>query len=386
MRIASSAPTGLFLATLILSVLTYCPAIAYKDELAKNAATSGKSSQSTKPGQNAKPSQNAKPMQGKASSTQLSGRVEIKDISPSNNFNLQSQGLGSVLAPFPRGPLSNLSGLQAVQTPTMHQKLFASASQSANIMPMLPSGNLSLSSLSSSSLPPPLALRGMQIPRLNSVHMLLYGRARLCCGRGLVPGTSPNRAPYYRATPEIDPTIAAPPLLGRLPYTDLRLGVLGPGHQAKPVVRNDLIPLVAGVPITEMKTPMAPANIEAELESERDSQEMVIAWEAWHKRVSGAIYERWTSTHPRPGSARLKITITKHGDVDVSILTSSGDQRFDDDLLAQVKQIERAPVLQFPEHSTRHAMTIGIKCTASPTVSSGYGWKKDDYERIKVEN
>jgi hypothetical protein len=120
----------------------------------------------------------------------------------------------------------------------------------------------------------------------------------------------------------------------------------------------------------------------ADLDEDK-SREMVLAWERWHKQLSGAIYERWSDVARYPGVATVKITVTKNNAITASILNSTGTPAFNSGLLASIESLDGNPGLTFPSGSRRQIVTYQADYVAGRNINPGYTWVKNDYERVR---
>lgn len=139
---------------------------------------------------------------------------------------------------------------------------------------------------------------------------------------------------------------------------------------------------------------------EPDLFGEEESGELVIAWEAWHKRVSGAIFERWRVNGKLPGVAHVELRFTRdrhvivdvqdvYIDPDVYNLLPEGSpcspeylrKQFTEEIMSSVQPLDGSSVLDFPAKSKRTVVyeTPAFRGTRGP---ASYSWKHDDYERV----
>ncbi len=119
------------------------------------------------------------------------------------------------------------------------------------------------------------------------------------------------------------------------------------------------------------------------LDEEAQSREMLLAWERWHKQLSGAIYERWSDVARYPGVATVKITVSKNHNISADILNSTGTPAFNSGLMASIQSLNGNPGLTFPSGSRRQVVTYQADYVAGRNVNPGYTWVKNDYERVK---
>jgi hypothetical protein len=137
-----------------------------------------------------------------------------------------------------------------------------------------------------------------------------------------------------------------------------------------------------------------------DLRSNAEDDELVIAWEEWHKRVCRAIYEAWMANSHIRGVAHTEITVTRDRhiyvtikDVEVSplemaraprhiVMAGKLEEEFVNEIMQTVQPLDGSGVLTFPERSRRERTSF------SPYFKkqgeSGYDWRTDDYERVRL--
>lgn len=149
------------------------------------------------------------------------------------------------------------------------------------------------------------------------------------------------------------------PLSGRAQADDVHLGLLKP---------NDF---------------MSPSKFD--LGADRNSKELTLAWEQWHKQLSKAIYERWSELADTPGKATVRITVTKNRSISAQILGSQGGPRFDRTLMRVIDGLNGNPGLNFPAKSQRQVVAFEADYLADTHVDPGYSWVKNDYEKVRQD-
>ncbi|MCC6978691.1 MAG: TonB C-terminal domain-containing protein [Candidatus Melainabacteria bacterium] len=117
--------------------------------------------------------------------------------------------------------------------------------------------------------------------------------------------------------------------------------------------------------------------------AEKNSREMVLAWERWHKQLSEAIYTRWSEAADTPGRATIRLTVTKNLQLLPVIVSSSGSRRFDDGLMEAITSLNGNPGLTFPRKSQREKVEFETDYVAATNVKSGYSWVKNDFEKVR---
>jgi hypothetical protein len=149
------------------------------------------------------------------------------------------------------------------------------------------------------------------------------------------------------------------PLAGRATRDDAKLGLLKPSE-------------FGNIP-----------NSKFDLGSERGSKELTLAWEAWHKQLSAAVYKTWSDIASVPGEATLRITVTKNRQITPMIVRSSGNFEFDQGLLVAVNSLNGNPGLTFPSQSQRQLVSLEADYVAATNIHPGYNWVKNDYEHVE---
>ncbi len=146
------------------------------------------------------------------------------------------------------------------------------------------------------------------------------------------------------------------PLSGRAQEDDIHLGLLKPNDFASPA--------------------------KFDLGADRNSKELTLAWEQWHKQLSKAIYERWSDLADTPGKATVRITVNKNRTISAQILGSQGGPRFDRTLMRVIDSLNGNPGLTFPAKSQRQVVAFEADYLADTHVDPGYSWVKNDYEKV----
>ena len=123
-------------------------------------------------------------------------------------------------------------------------------------------------------------------------------------------------------------------------------------------------------------------NSKFDLGSERGSKELTLAWEAWHKQLSHAIYVRWGQMASTPGQATLKIVVTKDRHIMPIMVHPSRNPEFDNGLLEAVRSLDGNPGLTFPTQSQRSQVSLEADYIAATDIQPGFSWVKNDYEHV----
>lgn len=122
----------------------------------------------------------------------------------------------------------------------------------------------------------------------------------------------------------------------------------------------------------------------AELDAKDES--MMIAWEAWHKRVCESIQRYWVSEPDIPaGDARVSVDIGRDGSIDFHYVSFKGtkqDQSYFEDAVKHTLQgIEHSRALIFPKGSQRSHVAF-VARFQTDSEHEGYDWQHGDYERV----
>lgn len=120
-----------------------------------------------------------------------------------------------------------------------------------------------------------------------------------------------------------------------------------------------------------------------DLGAERNSREMTLAWERWHKQFSQAIYERWSAVADEPGRATVRVSVDRNRNIQIAILNSSGSNRFDRKLKTVIESLNGNAGLTFPAKSQRPSVSFEADYIAAHNVTPGYSWVKNDYEKVR---
>ncbi len=120
-----------------------------------------------------------------------------------------------------------------------------------------------------------------------------------------------------------------------------------------------------------------------DLGAERNSKELTLAWEKWHKQFSQAIYERWSSVADEPGRATVRVSVDRNRNIQIAFLNPSGSSRFDNKLRSVIESLNGNPGLTFPSKSQRPSVSFEADYIAAHNVTPGYSWVKNDYEKVR---
>ncbi len=157
----------------------------------------------------------------------------------------------------------------------------------------------------------------------------------------------------------VDTTAFSAPLKGSANQNDPRLGLLKPAQ-------------FGNIP-----------NSKFDLGADRNSRELTLAWEAWHHQVSAEVYRRWSEVACVPGSATLRLTVTRNRTITPVLIRPSGNPMFDRQLIETIMSLSGNPGLTFPSKSERTSVTFEADYVAATDIQPGYSWVKNDYEHVR---
>ncbi len=158
---------------------------------------------------------------------------------------------------------------------------------------------------------------------------------------------------------------------------------------APPVVRlNRAMPLIdttkfASAPLQGSADQGGSAGSRFDIGADRNSRELTLAWEQWHKQLSKAIYDTWSATVNERGRATLRVSVDKGKQISIAILNSNGGPRFTGSLLAAIESLEGNAGLTFPSGSQRQVVSFEADYIADTDVQPGYSWVRNDIEKVR---
>ncbi|MBY0551021.1 MAG: hypothetical protein K2W95_27330 [Candidatus Obscuribacterales bacterium] len=120
--------------------------------------------------------------------------------------------------------------------------------------------------------------------------------------------------------------------------------------------------------------------------AERNSKEMALAWERWHKQFAGAVYSVWNRRAKTPGRAVVKITVYRNRVIVPELLSIRGGPEFRHTLTSVFEDLNGNPGLTFPAKSERDKVSFEAQYIADTDVDPGYSWLKNDVEKIRQDN
>lgn len=119
--------------------------------------------------------------------------------------------------------------------------------------------------------------------------------------------------------------------------------------------------------------------------ADRNSRELTLAWEQWHKQLSKAIYDTWSSMVDERGRATLRVSVDRGRQITINVISSSGGPRFTKSLMAAIESLEGNAGLSFPSGSQRQVVSFEADYVADTDVQPGYTWVKGDYEKVRQD-
>jgi outer membrane biosynthesis protein TonB len=128
-----------------------------------------------------------------------------------------------------------------------------------------------------------------------------------------------------------------------------------------------------------------PGNEKFDIGAERNSRELVLAWERWHKQLAQAVYSRWNRRAVAAGRATMRITVTRDHRISAEILSSKGGPVFNATLLDAVLSLNGNPGLNFPAKSERQKVSFEGDYIAGSNINPGYSWIKNDFEKVQED-
>lgn len=134
-------------------------------------------------------------------------------------------------------------------------------------------------------------------------------------------------------------------------------------------------------------------------ETDLQDGDLMIAWDAWHKRVCEAIQRYWVAEpHIPHGDERVAVNITKDGRVHFHMLNYHHDPgnsselfdsrreheiEFEEAVANTLRGIEHKKVLIFPNGSHRKHVEF-VARFQTDADHEGYTWKRGDYEKVPM--
>jgi hypothetical protein len=117
---------------------------------------------------------------------------------------------------------------------------------------------------------------------------------------------------------------------------------------------------------------------------------MLLQWDAWHKQLAQAIYQRFNRLAQSkfkknvPLMCRVSYVVTGDQTIEnVRVLQPSTNPAFDELVVTVVNSMVHHPYLQFPRGSQRHSVERSGTFTLNQAASTGFEYQKGDQEQIK---
>ncbi len=129
-------------------------------------------------------------------------------------------------------------------------------------------------------------------------------------------------------------------------------------------------------------------------EVDENSRELTVAWEEWHKKVVGALYQRWKTGSDIEGEARVTVTVKRDGQMEfivydfeqpqVSSYDPAAEEAFKQAVHNAIAGVEGSSILEFPTMSQRQEVKLSTTFSMNMSGASGYTYKHDDYEHVHL--
>ncbi len=120
--------------------------------------------------------------------------------------------------------------------------------------------------------------------------------------------------------------------------------------------------------------------------AEKNSREMVLAWERWHKQFAGAVYSMWNRRAKTPGRALVRITVYRNRVLVPEIISLRGGPEYRRTIMSVFEDLNGNPGLTFPAKSQRDKVTFEAQYIADTDVDPGYSWLKGDVEHVREDH
>lgn len=120
---------------------------------------------------------------------------------------------------------------------------------------------------------------------------------------------------------------------------------------------------------------------------DKNSSELVLAWERWHKQLCKTIYFRMIrrSGNAGAGYATVYITVTRDNRINGELQMHSGNTVITSAYLDTINSLNGNPGLTFPDKSQRNQVSFSYTFLRAANITPGYSWNKNDYETIRYE-
>lgn len=130
-------------------------------------------------------------------------------------------------------------------------------------------------------------------------------------------------------------------------------------------------------------------------DADEGSHELTVAWDEWHKRVIGALYQRWKDTHSIAGQAKVTIVVSRDGDMEMEmhdfeepsfcdVDEENAEEVFKNAIKSTVNGLLHSSILDFPSLSQRKTVKLVTTFSMNMMGPSGYTYKQGDYERVRA--
>ena len=121
---------------------------------------------------------------------------------------------------------------------------------------------------------------------------------------------------------------------------------------------------------------------------DRNSKELVLAWEKWHKQFCETVYYRTcrrTSGTTAIGSATVRVRVTRDHKLSFELTDHSGSPFIAQAYSDCLQSMDGNPGLTFPAGSQRDDVSFSYQFMRATNIRPGYDWKHGDYETVRQE-
>lgn len=122
-------------------------------------------------------------------------------------------------------------------------------------------------------------------------------------------------------------------------------------------------------------------------QAERNSREMMVAWDTWHHNFSSSIYNYWNPRNNMKGMVEIEFTVTKDNRLSARVVDANASPQYVGLVMDSINHFNGNPyVLTFPKGSLRNSITFKLTFQSGPRVKGGYYWQRGDYEKYRIDN
>lgn len=148
----------------------------------------------------------------------------------------------------------------------------------------------------------------------------------------------------------------------------------------------------SSIPPTNLLPTPGAKSTGASKDADEGSNELTVAWDEWHKRVIGALYQRWKDTHSIAGQAKVTIVVSREGDMEMEMQDfeepgfadeETSEEAFKHAIRNTVNALLHSSLLEFPSLSQRKTVKLVTTFSMNMMGPSGYTYKQGDLERVR---